>query len=116
MAFYNNIIACSNLASTRINEFNFSCQYPSSVILPKTVSLSKAVICNSLLSFKDSQRSLFINVDNSADIHDIQITNGYYDTVAELLANLNAQPGLSAIGLTFSYSIITESLKNYKIY
>ena len=111
MAFYNNIIACSNLASTRTNEFNFSCQYPSSVILPKSVSLSKAVICNSLLTFKDNQRSLFINVDDSNDIQEIQITNGYYDTVAELLSTLNALPGLSVIGMTFSFSIATETIK-----
>ena len=111
MALYNNIIACSNLASTRINEFNFSCQYPSTVVLPKSVSLSKAVICNSLMTFKANQRSIYINVDNSSDIQEFVITNGYFDTVAELLSTINALPGLSAVGITFSYSIATESIK-----
>ena len=109
MSIFSNIIACSNLASSRINEFNFSCQYPNSVILPKTVSLSKAVITNSLLTFKSNQVSIFMIVN--ANIQEFKIANGYYDTVAELISSLNTIPGVTSAGLSFSFSALTETLK-----
>jgi hypothetical protein len=109
MSICSNLIACSNLANSRRNEFNFSCQYPNSVVLPKTVSLSKAVITNSLLTFKSNQVSIFMIVD--ANIEEFKIANGYYDTVAELISSLNTIPGITSAGLIFSFSQLTETLK-----
>jgi hypothetical protein len=109
MSIFSNLIACSNLSSSRTNEFNFSCQYPNSVVLPKTVSLSKAVITNSLLTFKSNQVSIFMIVD--ANIEEFKIANGYYDTVAELISSLNTIPGITSAGLIFSFSQLTETIK-----
>ena len=42
---------------------------------------------------------------------EIKLVNGHYDTIAELITMLNSIQGLSAIGITFTYSELTESLK-----
>ena len=110
MSFINNLVATSLGASSKVNEFQFTVQYPSSVILPKSVSLSRAVINNTMLTFRPTQLSLFLVADGSGPM-EIKLVNGYYDTIAELITMLNSIQGLSAIGITFTYSELTESLK-----
>ena len=110
MSFVNNLVATSLGASSKVNEFNFTCQYASSIILPKAVSLSRAVINNTMLTFRPSQLSIFLVVDGSGPM-EIKLVNGYYDTIAEFITMLNNLQGLSALGITFSFSQLTESLK-----
>ena len=78
----NNLIACSYLSNTRTNEFNFSCQYNESIIIPKFVSLSKATITNTLMTFRPSQLTLYIsfNANPTPSIVGYQVPNTYYDT------------------------------------
>jgi hypothetical protein len=68
------------------------------------------VIPYTLLTFRDTQLSLFLNIDG-ANIIELKLLNGYFDSIAEFLMMINALPGLTAIGLSFSFSMLTESLK-----
>ena len=108
----NNLIACSNLSNTRTNEFNFSCQYDSNVIIPKCVSLSKATITNTLMTFRPSQLTLYMsfNTNPTPAIVGYQVPNTYYDTMAELLAGLNSITALSNSGVIFSFDTDLEVL------
>lgn len=106
----NNLIASSSLASQRANEFNFSCQYDSMIVQPKAVSLTKAIINNTLNSFRDNQLSLYIQT-SPTEIATINLVNSYYDTVTEFMSMLNNIAGLSAIGITFTYDTGREALK-----
>ena len=111
MSFVNNLIASSTASTTKINEFNFTCDYKEPIILPKSVSLSRCVITNTLLTFRPNQLSLFIGPANSSNFYEYKITNAYYDTIIEFLAMLNSLTIFSTIGLTFSFSTQYECLK-----
>jgi hypothetical protein len=105
----NNLIACSSLSNTRINEFNFSCQFNESVIIPKCVSLSKATVTNTLMTFRPSQLTLYMSF-NSSVIEAFQVPNTYYDTMTELLAGLNSITTLTTLGIVFSFDTESEVL------
>ena len=62
MSLCKNLRASSLSAVIAQNEYNFTCQYPNSIVLPKSVSLSRAVIPYTLLTFRDTQLSLFLNM------------------------------------------------------
>jgi hypothetical protein len=114
MSLYNNLVASSALAVSKVNEFNFDCAYPNMVALPKAVNLSRAVINNCLFSFRPEQLSFFISTNSPtfSTIDEYKIINGYYDTVAEFITMLNnLNTVFSAAGFTFSFSNATESLK-----
>ena len=105
----NNLIACSSLSNTRQNEFNFSCQYDTNVIIPKCVSLSKATITNTLMTFRPSQLTLFMSF-NTPVIQAFQVPNTYYDTITELIAALNSITPLVTLGIVFSFDTNLEVL------
>ena len=111
MSFVNNLIASSASASSKINEFNFTCSYNEPIVLPKSVSLSRCVITNTLFTFRPNQISLFISAGGSSVVNEYKITNGYYDTITEFLATVNAMSIFTTIGLTFSFSTLYECLK-----
>ena len=48
---FTNLIASSNMDSNRENEYSFSVNYNDYIVLPKSVSLAKAVIPNVMMSF-----------------------------------------------------------------
>ena len=111
MSFVNNLIASSASASSKINEFNFTCSYNEPIVLPKSVSLSRCVITNTLFTFRPSQISLFLSAGGSSVVNEYKITNGYYDTISEFLTTINAMSIFSTIGLSFSFSTLYECLK-----
>lgn len=114
MSLYNNLIASSNLAVSKVNEFNFDCSYDNMVALPKAVNLSRAVINNCLFSFRPEQLSFFISTNSPtfSFVDEYKIINGYYDTVAEFISMLNnLNTVFSAAGFSFSFSNATETLK-----
>ena len=111
MSFVNNLIASSTASTSKINEFNFTCDYREPIILPKSVSLSRCVITNTLFSFRPNQLSLFIAPAGSSNYYEYKITNGYYDNVEEFLTMLNALPSFALIGISFSFSTIYECIK-----
>ena len=107
---FNNVIASSNLASQRTNEFAFTMAYDDYIVVPKSVSVSKASIPNTMLSFRKNQLSLYISFLGS--VYSVQIQNGYYDNIAEFIPVLNAciQDQVST-EFIFSYSVPHEALK-----
>ena len=111
MSFVNNLIASSSSAITKINEFNFTCNYQEPIVLPKSVSLSRCVITNTLLTFRPAQLSLFISAAGSSVVNEYKITNAYYDTITEFIAMMNSLPIFSTIGLSFTFSTTFECLK-----
>lgn len=111
MSFVNNLIASSNAAVSKINEFNFTCNYQEPIVLPKSVSLSRCVITNTLLTFRPSQISVFISAAGSSVVNEYKITNAYYDTITEFITMMNSLPIFSTIGLSFTFSTTFECLK-----
>lgn len=107
----NNLIACSSLSSTRINEFNFSCQYDTSVIIPKCVSLSKATITNTLNTFRPSQLTIYLKTSAFPSPQGYNIPNSYYDTITSFLSALNSISQLTTIGVSFTYNTELEVLQ-----
>lgn len=107
---FNNIIASSNLASQRTNEFYFTMNYDDYVVVPKSVAVAKASIPNTMLSFRKNQLSLYIQFLGS--IYTVQLQNGYYDNLAEFIPMINSaiQDQVSQ-EFTFSYSVPYEALK-----
>ena len=89
MSIINNLVACSRLASDKRNEFDFTCQYPTSIVIPKTVTLTKAVINNTLNTFKDGENVFYISINNSSP-QQVLIPNTYYNTVSELCSAINS--------------------------
>ena len=111
MSFVNNLIASSTASTSKINEFNFTCDYREPVVLPKSVSLSRCVITNTLFTFRPNQISLFLSAGGSSVVNEYKITNGYYDTVNEFITMLNGLSIFSTIGISFSFSTLFECLK-----
>ena len=91
MSVVNNLVACSRLASDKRNEFDFSCQYPTSIVIPKTVTLTKAVINNTLNTFKDGCNVFYITLNGSSP-QQVLIPNTYYNTVRYTCACLLLVP------------------------
>jgi len=107
---FNNIVANSALASQRTNEFLFTINYQDYIIMPKSVSLSKCSIPNTMLSFRATQLSIFLTWLNAT--YEVVIQNGYYDDMAEFIPMLNnaIQETVSS-EFTFSYDTAHECLK-----
>ena len=76
---FNNVIASSNLASQRTNEFSFTMSYDDYIVVPKSVSVSKASIPNTMLSFRKNQLNIFIQFLGAT--YSFPIQNGYYDNI-----------------------------------
>ena len=109
MSVINNLVACSRLASEKRNEFDFSCQYATSIIIPKTVTLTKAVINNTLNTFKDGQNVFYISINNSAP-QQVLIPNTYYNTVNELCSAINSNLIMVNSNITVDYDTSSYSL------
>jgi hypothetical protein len=107
---FSNLIASSTFSNTKINEFNFSVELEDSFIIPKHINLLCASIPNTLLSFRSNELSIF--VQNEEGTTEIQMVNGYYDTVQEFITMLNSvtATALSA-QYVWSYSVPYEALK-----
>lgn len=107
---FNNIVATSAFASQRVNEFNFTMNYQDYVVMPKSVSLAKCVIPNTMLSFRPNQTSLYITFLDST--YEVVIPNGYYDDLAEFIPVLNdAVQNAVSNEFTCSYSTAYECLQ-----
>ena len=109
MSIINNLVACSKLASEKRNEFDFTCQYATSIIIPKTVTLTKAVINNTLNTFKDGQNVFYISINNSAP-QQVLIPNTYYNTVSELCSAINSNLVMVNSNITVDYDTSSYSL------
>ena len=109
MSIVNNLVACSRLASDKTNEFNFSCSYPTSVVVPKTVTLTKAVINNTLFTFKDGENMFYMSIGGSTQL--IFIPNSYYDTILDLCTALNANLVLTNANITVQFDTTLYALK-----
>jgi hypothetical protein len=107
---FNNIIASSALATSRINEFNFTQSYGDYITMPRSVCLTKCSIPNTMLSFRPDQLCLYISFLGS--VYEITIVNGWYDNVSEFVPMLTSaiQEQVSS-EFTFSYSTAHECLK-----
>jgi hypothetical protein len=103
MSFVNNLIASSTASTTKINEFNFTCDYKEPIILPKSVSLSRCVITNTLLTFRPNQLSLFIGPANSSNFYE-------YDSKGHLIKVLNIS---TSVDDDFTSKITEEHLYLY---
>ena len=107
---FNNVIASSNLASQRTNEFSFTMSYDDYIVVPKSVSVSKASIPNTMLSFRKNQLNIFIQFLGAT--YSFPIQNGYYDNISEFIPMLNlAIQEQVSTEFTFSYSTAHEALK-----
>lgn len=102
MSVVNNLVACSRLASDKRNEFDFSCQYPTSIVIPKTVTLTKAVINNTLNTFKNGCNVFYITINNSSP-QQVLIPNAYYNTVSELCSAINSNLIMINSNITVGY-------------
>ena len=112
---FTNLIASSNMDSNRENEYSFSVNYNDYIVLPKSVSLAKAVIPNVMMSFRPTELSIFVTetyISGDPQTFQINITNGYYDTVQEFLTMLNSVTSSSmSASYVWSYSQAYECLK-----
>ena len=102
MSIINNLVASSRLASDKRNEFDFTCQYPASIVIPKTVTLTKAVINNTLNTFKDGENVFYISINNSSP-QPVYIPNTYYNTVSELCSAINSNLIMVNSNITVAY-------------
>jgi hypothetical protein len=110
---FNNIVVSSSSATNKVNEFNFALNFNDYVVMPKNVSVSKAVIPNVLLSFRPTQLSIFLYVSAYSSTYEIVIQNGYYDNLTEFLPMLQSATN-TAVGNTefiWSYSVAHEAIK-----
>jgi len=107
---FNNLVASSAFASQRINEFSFTINYSDYIVMPKSVSLSKCVIPNTMLSFRPNQTSLYISFLGST--YQVVVPNGYYDTMTEFIPVLTTAIQDQVSGeFIFSYNVAYESLQ-----
>jgi hypothetical protein len=108
---YNNLVAHSGLDGNRQNCYSWVQNYNEYITIPKVMSLAKASIPVTYLSFRNEQLGFYINVYNS--VVRVQLINAYYDDVNEFLPMLN-QATATAIGnnnFIWSYSTLNECLK-----
>jgi hypothetical protein len=108
---FNNITANSTYDSNRLNAYSWQQRYNDYITLPKSISLLRASIPVTYLSFQKQKLSLYIYV--YSNIYEIKLTNGYYDDVLEFLPMLNSAT-TSAVGnneFTWTFSTANQCLK-----
>ncbi len=108
---FNSITANSNQDPNRVNAYSWIQRYPDAVTRPKSVSLLSATIPVTYLSFQKNKLAIYIYVYSS--MYTIQLTNGYYDDIAEFLPMLNTatETALGNSSFTWSYSTANQCLK-----
>jgi hypothetical protein len=107
---FNNLVACSTYANQRINEFSFTMNYQDYIVLPKSVSLAKCVIPNTMMSFRANQRSLFIVFLGAT--YEVVIPQAYYDNLAEFTPMVtNALQEAISNEFTCTYNVAYEALQ-----
>lgn len=107
---FQNLVASSAFASQRVNEFQFTMNYQDYIVMPKSVSLSKCVIPNTMLSFRPNKTSMYMTFLGSN--YTVSFQNGYYDNMTEFVPMLTAaiQDQVSS-EFTFSYSTSYECIQ-----
>lgn len=108
---FNNITANSNFDDSRLNAYSWTQRYNDYITLPKTVSLLRATIPITYLSFQKQRLSLYMYVYSG--VYEIKLINGYYDNITEFLPMLNTatETAIGNTDFTWTYSTANQCLK-----